>query len=89
MEYTWRVKTGQFQSGQSMYLNRILLGGYYWNGTQPQSAHDDSKNWVGELALPSLVKGMIYGHSEENIRAEMERAANSWFKEALTKIGGK
>jgi len=83
MEYTWRTKTGQFQSGESLYLNGICVGGYGWNACQPK--HDKSKDWAGEVSLPSLKTKVVFGSTEEEIKATMERTVSGWFKEALAK----
>ena len=57
LNFKWVEKKGRFDNGESLYLNRIKLGGYGWNSSRSKSDNpDDSINWTGELALPSLSK---------------------------------
>ena len=64
MNFKWIENKAQFQSGESLYLNRIKIGSYGWNSTRSRDDNlGNSVNWSGELSLPSLsgqAKG-IYG----------------------------
>lgn len=85
LNYRWTRKTGRYQIGESLKLNRICVGGYSWNSAKPQSSKDASITWVGNIELPSLRDGSkrVYGGTEAEIRAKVEQIVTGWFNEAL------
>ncbi len=85
MNFKWVKNKAQYQTGESLYLNRIRVGGYGWNSARSKSDEfGDSINWVGDLDLPSLTdKGKrVYGSNQEEVKAKLERVVTQWFKEA-------
>lgn len=84
----WRTKTGRFQSGESLYLNRVCVGGYEWNSCRPRGSAETDR-YVGNISLPSTKSTHVFGDSEEEVKLKVERVVNNWFKEALAKTGGK
>jgi len=91
MNFKWVEKKGQYQSGESLYLNRILIAGYHWNGSQAKSVeHDDSINWEGYIDLPSQTEKSktVYGSSEVEVKSRIEKVVKFWFNEALDLTGG-
>lgn len=83
MNFIWKVKTGRFQSGSSIYLNRIRLGGFEWNGTRSKTGSHEDNDWTGKMILPSLVNATVYSGNEHDIKNKMEKIAQDWFNEAL------
>lgn len=82
MNYIWKKKTGQYQTGCNLYLNRIHLGGYEWNSMRSQGT-DEPTDWAGHINLPSLMKSTVYGITIEEIKAKMEKLVTEWFNEIL------
>ena len=83
LNFQWKKKTGMYQNGESLYLNTIKIGGYDWNVSRTKDDH--SVDYEGGLLLPSLANRYkrIYGNEPEDIKAELERIATSWFKQIL------
>ena len=82
LQFKWKVKTGQFQSGESLYLNRIRLGGYEWNSLRSRD-DPDAPNYTGSLTLPSLKDNTVFGNTTDEIKFKLENKTNDWFQEAL------
>ncbi len=81
LHFQWKAKTGQYQSGETLYLNRIRIGGYEWNSTRGKG-DTESGDYSGALYLPSLKNAGVTG-SLEDIKPKLERIACGWFREAL------
>lgn len=83
LNFKWKENTGQYQTGESLYLNRILVGRYGWNSTRSQSEPKDStKNYTGQTTLPQATSS-FYGQTPDEIRPKIERHIRAWFIEAL------
>ncbi len=82
MNFLWKQKTGAYQTGESLYLNRIHLGGYYWNTLRASTDKDKSTDWVGQISLPSLKSNTVYGGTDEEVKTKMEKLVIQWFNEA-------
>ena len=78
--FKWKTKKGQFDTGESLYLNRIRLGGFSWNSARTHM--DKSTSWVGSVTLPSLTNNRVYGATPEEIKPQMEKIVTEWFDEA-------
>ena len=86
LNFRWRLRRGQYQSGERLYLNGILLGGFEWNATRLRSVpKDNSTDWMGYIGLPSLSDDSkrLYGSNPDEIKADMERVVTGWFEKAL------
>jgi len=83
LEFDWRENKAQYQTGESLYLNRILVASYGWNSSQSKGNEDITKRYSGRLILPSLRNSSVYAASESDIKVEIERIVNNWFTEAL------
>jgi hypothetical protein len=83
LNFTWKVKTGQYQNGEYLYLNKINIGSCDWN--TGQSKGDTNNNYVGSLYLPSLIdkNKRIYSNDQKLIKDKMEVITTNWFNEAL------
>ena len=85
MNFKWVENKAQYQTGESLYLNRICVGSYGWNSTRSKSdGLGDSIDWIGNVTLPSLSDKAKrqYGSNEEEIKVKLERVVTRWFKEA-------
>ena len=83
LNFEWRENKMQYQSGESLCLNKIKVGGYVWNSTRSRDEpRDDTKNYVGQALLPQATKH-AYGESPDKVRTGVERIVTAWFKEAL------
>lgn len=86
LNFKWTENKGQYSSGESLRLNRITVGSYGWNSSRSKDdGLGDSIRYAGRLELPSLSdKGKhLYASSPEEVKAKVELAVTSWFKEAL------
>ncbi len=85
LNFKWKKKTRQFQTGDYLYLNKICVGGYSWNSTRSQHESNNDTQWVGNIDMPSLTDKAkrVYGASPEIVKLKMEQVITNWFEEAL------
>ena len=88
LNFHWKKKVGPFQTGESLYLNRIVVGGYYWNDTRPRGSSEEATTWNGIISLPSLKTKEVYGSTPDEVKTKIETVVKQWFKEALVKVKG-
>jgi len=83
LNFKWKENTRRFQSGESLYLNRILVGSYGWNVSRSRDeSRDATKDYVGQTTLPQATQP-IYGQAPDRIKAKIEHQVTTWFKEVL------
>ncbi len=86
LSFKWVENKAQYQTGESLYLNRIRMGSYNWNGSRSKSDElGDSINWEGYVTLPSLAdtSKKVYSDNADDIKTKVEQIITNWFKEAL------
>ena len=92
LNFLWKSKGGQFQTGESLTINGLYMGGYSWNSFRRVGDKDyDSTQWVGGITLPSLkdTARRVYGAETKEIKAKIEGIVTRWFDKALAKAEGK
>jgi hypothetical protein len=84
LNFIWKEKKAQYQTGESLYLNRICIAGYSWNAGRSKG-DTSSNNWAGNIDLPNLRDSSrrLLAETEETMRIKIEQVVNSWFTEAL------
>ena len=85
LTFTWKENTGSFESGESLYLNKIRLGSYSWNSNRSRDKVPRDPDYAGQLNLPSLKIKRVLEDDIESIKAKMEQMVTTWFTEALKK----
>jgi len=81
----WEENKRQYQTGETLYLNKIKIASYSWNSSMSKTDPDrEGKRWIGRINLPSLKDKTCYGNTEEIIKTRIEITVENWFKEALT-----
>jgi len=85
LNFTWRPKTGQYLSGESLYLNKIRVGEYSWNIARSQDDQDADK-WAGCVLLPSQNNNYVFASDIDEIKLEVELRVMDWFHEAQCNI---
>ena len=85
LNFTWKKKTGQYQQGDALYVNKIRLASFDWNSGRSQGDTDQSTRYVGYIELPSLsdTSKKVYGGTPEEIKPKIEQVITNWFNEAL------
>ena len=78
----WKTNTGQYQTGESLYLNKILIGSYGWNSGRSRGS-TNLDHYVGDVLLPSLKNKRVIADEVEDIKIKVEGIVDSWFNEAL------
>ena len=79
-ELKWKESKLQYGHGHNLYVGKIKVGGYTYDGI------DRNNSWVGHIALPGFKRDLrIKGNDENKIRAEMEQLVLSWFDKVLDK----
>ena len=88
LNFEWKENKGQYQTGESLYLNKIRIGSYGWNSARSQSKKDDSIDWAGQVELPSLsdIARRVYGKTPDDVKAKIEQIVTNWFTEAIRGI---
>lgn len=79
----WIKNKNQYAYGELLYLNRICVGQYEWNLGQSRDNHDNNKDWIGSINLPSTKKEYTYSDSPNVIKIQIEKMVHDWFDEAL------
>ena len=82
LKFLWKDKTGMYQNGKGLYLNKIHAGGCGWDDMRSKG-DTEPNHYVGYLLLPSLKFRKIFGDSEDEVKAKVEKVVNAWFNEAL------
>ncbi len=82
LNFKWKKNTAQYQTGESLYLNKIKIGGYGWNSFRSKSAASVDNDWAGQTVLPQATQ-VLYGKDQDEVKARIEHLVTSWFKEAL------
>jgi hypothetical protein len=78
LKFIWKVKTGQFQNGEKLYLNSIHIASYSWNGLN----NTGDNAYVGYTVMQTHNE-RIYAPTIEAIKAKIEKLVTDWFTEAL------
>lgn len=88
LNFIWKENKRQYETGETLYLNRIRVAEYSWNVSRPRGTHNDD-NWGGLVDLPSLTSNSkrAYSDDTEKIKKQIEGIITGWFSEALE--GGK
>lgn len=82
LNFVWKEKKGQFQTGQSLYLNKICVAGYSYNASRPQGTNNND-SWKGYVDLPGFREDRQLSDSETDMRKQLESVVKVWFTEAL------
>jgi len=88
LTFKWKEDTAQYQTGESLYLNKIKVGSYGWNSTRSKSDLREELDWVGQTLLPQAGQ-RLYGQNQDEVKVKIERLVTSWFNETLSKAEGK
>lgn len=71
LKFKWVRKTGQFQTGENLYRNGMVVAGYSWNMERRRDSQVDT--WKGFIDLPSLSKNRsVVANTEEDIKSKIE-----------------
>ena len=82
LNFKWKKKTGIYQNGKSLYLNKLCVGSCDWNDMRSRG-DTELNHYVGRLLLPSLKFDHLLGDDENEVKAKVEKVVNAWFNEAL------
>lgn len=84
LNFEWKENKGQYQSGETLYLNKIIVASYGWNSATSKADPDrEDKKYSGRINLPSLKDNTRYGNTQEIVKTKIEITVKNWFKEAL------
>lgn len=83
LNFKWKENTARFQTGETLYLNRIRVGSYGWNSTRSRDEpRDSTRDYVGQTILPQA-NSQVYGETTDEIKSKIERHIKAWFIETL------
>ncbi len=83
LNFQWKAKTGQFQSGENLYLSRIQVGQYSYNAMRGRSESHEGNDWIGNINLPSLKTDRVCAGDIDGIKMKLQNIVTKWFNEAL------
>ena len=90
LSFYWKGKTATFETGERLYVNRICVASYNWDGVTPIEERKERGNWAGHIDLPSLKnREGLYANDTIQLKARIEKIITQWFNEALAKAEGK
>jgi hypothetical protein len=81
LKFIWKIKTAEYQTGQSLYLGKCCVGGYSYNASRPKGTKGD--DWKGYVDLPGVREGRSLCDTEEAMRTQIESIVKVWFIEVL------
>jgi hypothetical protein len=84
LNFVWKDKTGDYQTGEELKLNRISVAGYSWNGSRSQG-HTDHDDWIGNVYLPGVNTKRYVATTESLMKMKLQDVVTKWFTEALQK----
>jgi len=82
LNFVWKAKTGEWQTGDELKLNRIAVAGYSWNGSRTQG-HKDNDDWIGNIYLPGITTKRFVAPTQEEMKTKLQDIVIKWFIEAL------
>ena len=85
LHLTWQVKTGQYQTGETLFINGFPIADYHWNGSRNRDIPADDA-YVGNLLLPCVSDKSwksVYSDNTNIIKRKLETLAKNWFEKAL------
>jgi hypothetical protein len=83
MNFVWKTKTGQYQTGEILTVNLIRLADYSWNSSLSKDETEENKiahRYVGNINLPGLITLRIYGATPDGIKSSIENRVTKWFE---------
>lgn len=81
LNFRWVKKTGNYQTGKQLYLNKIKVASYGWNPVRSISDGSGNDSWYGLTYLPQM-ETRVYDGDESEIKVKLERNVTAWFVEA-------
>ena len=84
MKLTWIKAKEEYRSGEDLYINKICVAGYSWNGSMSRDDTPEYKTahrYSGSIYLPGFLNRTLYGDTPENIKDLIEIRVNNWFRE--------
>lgn len=75
----WEKRTGQYASGEALYLGRWNVGGYHWDSCRTK---DDERTWRATCALPGMKDNLGSFVSEGEAKEVVEKAVKHWLSGA-------
>lgn len=84
INFKWKGNTAQYQTGESLYLNKIRVASYEWNSSRSKSdsKRSNADDYVGQTLLPQANRN-TYGETPQMVKTKIEHIVTSWFEEAL------
>jgi len=85
LKLTWKKKTGQYASGQSLWIGEIRVAEFFWNMSVSRNDPDAAnKKWRGSVWLP-MFRGndTLMAGEEADVKIKIETIVKEWFSKAL------
>ena len=85
LNFIWKGKTGLYQWGEVLFVNKIRLASCDWNSARSQSDTNQDTKWVGYIRLPLLPdkSQRMYGSTPEEIKGRIEQVVTNWVNELI------
>jgi len=80
LNFEWKTKKGQYQTGSSLYLNKIMVASYEYNSSRSKSDSHDDNDWTGTTLLPQANR-QEYSSNENTLKLKLQHIVELWFKE--------
>ena len=82
MKLNWKKNTHTYQTGHSLFINKIRVGSYEWNACMGKGdTNKEARQYTGHVLLPRMKTADVYGSSPEEVRGRVERIVTAWFRE--------
>lgn len=82
LNFAWKENKLQYQSGESLYLNRIRVASYCWNSFKSRDNPGTNNRYSGTVSLPQISK-TFYSDNENTLKEQLKKAVTGWVTEIL------
>lgn len=77
MNYEWKQNTGQYSSGEILFVGKWAIGGYHWDGMRSK---DNPNAYKATCKLPGIKTDLGNFPTADEAKQKAEVAASHWFK---------
>ena len=80
--FRWAKKTGKFQHGEHLMLNRVIVANYERNMVIPAGLTGSERQYIGGVHLPCLPAECItvYSKDVDSMHHKLENIVIDWFR---------
>lgn len=82
LSFRWTAMTGRYQIGETLSINKIVIGGYSWNDALSKTESEEflaAHRYKGSIHLPGYDSKRVFGSDPVTVKTTIERMVSNWF----------